>query len=292
MGVLTDKDLSKIVNKRDLVIWPFEDSCITGLGYDLKIGCIYPLSEFNGFSEAEGKIVIPPRCYCIIITKEFIWLSGKLVGTLHARGTLAAKGLYTNSTNIDPNFRGQMIISAVNLSNANIVLHKEDTFITMILHEAATPTKMLVGTEGTKNSTRVTEQMSGEIYSEASEGGGENYSRERESVSKLHLFFTKSNHAHLPVFDNLIKEAQNRGVVDTITEKGRRLISSYGGSTKGIAVNVITIAAYVLSFYIVVVLGLEVLRKDGIDKTDWRIIALLLVAILGLINSLHSSKKS
>jgi hypothetical protein len=81
------------------------------------------------------------------------------VGTLHARGTLAAKGLFTNSTNADPIFAGQMVMSLCNLSSKPVYLEEESHFITLIFHSALTPT---LDSPGWKKTARVLEDLAKE----------------------------------------------------------------------------------------------------------------------------------
>jgi len=142
MAVLTDQDIKSRLNK-DFVIYPYDEAeCLSPLGYDLKIG-FYISLDASGSKLPENtseKITIPPKTSLFIITKEFVWLSEYIVGTLHARGSLAAKGLFLNATTIDPNWSGQMTFLIFNSSDFPVELDKESRFVTMILHLVQTPT--------------------------------------------------------------------------------------------------------------------------------------------------------
>lgn len=201
--VLTDKDLKERLDK-DIVIHPLEDSLIQGNGIDLRIGTIRPLSKVSEFRIEGGKIYIPPQSYCIIITQEFVWLSGNLIGTLHARGTLAAKGLYLNPTNVDPNFQGQMIMSVFNVSDMPVVLNEGETFITLILHQVKTFTNRLVGEEGKKQSMRVISSLREEIYTDK-----EKHKPQLESIQEVQNYYTDSFQSENVVFGDKIRAAKN-----------------------------------------------------------------------------------
>lgn len=123
-------------NCKKFVIEPFSENSISPLGYDLTIGfaIILDKENDNNFNKT-NKVTIPPGKSALIITKEYVWLSGAVAGTLHARGSLAAKGLYLNSTTVDPNWYGQMTMLIFNSSQYSVELMKNDRFITMILHE-------------------------------------------------------------------------------------------------------------------------------------------------------------
>ena len=159
MGVLTEYNLKKRINKNGVAVYPFIDSNVTGLGIDLTIGSLKPLTETSKFSETETHYIIPPRCYLLVITKEHIWLSEKYMGTIHSRGTLAAKGIYTNATNVDPNFSGQMIMSLINVSNKALKIEKNQTYITLIIHEVKTTSQISRDEVKIKKSLRVIEDM-------------------------------------------------------------------------------------------------------------------------------------
>jgi deoxycytidine triphosphate deaminase len=209
MGVLTDRNFNELLNKKDVVIYPLSTigkNRITGLGYDLAIGKIVPLSEIDKFVDDGDIIRIPPKCYCLLITEEFVWISEKHVGTLHIRGTLAAKGLYTNCTNVDPGFGGQMIMSVYNVSDVDIVINKSQstTFITLIVHEAKSiaEAKVGIGEGGTKKATRVLDEMLEDIYTDKII-----YSKQIENIYKLIVYSRKMNDDVSPNFNDLVLKA-------------------------------------------------------------------------------------
>ncbi len=205
MSILTDKDINKLIFHRDLVIHPFEKKSVTGVGYDLQIGIIKPLTEIESFVETDEFFSIPPKCYFIVISTEFVWLSGSLLGTLHSRGTLAAKGLYTNATNIDPNFKGQLIMSMHNISEAPIIISKNPlpTYITMIIHEVRTKSDQLFNNEGTKNSSRVLNDMIDNIYHDESI-----YPSQKRNCYEMMKFMKSSDYKYAYEFEEKIREAR------------------------------------------------------------------------------------
>lgn len=142
MAILTDSSIEKFLDKK-FVIYPFDKStCLTPLGYDLRIGYAVALGkgkEVIKFEDNE-EIVIPAKSSMFIISKEHIWLSGNIVGTLHSIGGLAAQGLLLNSTTIDPNWAGQLTCLITNPTKHSITLDSNSRFITMILHQATTST--------------------------------------------------------------------------------------------------------------------------------------------------------
>ncbi len=197
MGIYSDKKIGKIINKRELVIHPYNADNLTGIGYDLTIGILRPLSKIEEFEEDEEYYYIPQNSYCIIISKEFVWLSKKNAGTLHARGTLAARGLYTNCTNIDPNFQGQLIMSIYNVSDQKMKIGKNEHYITMIVHRMIRPTSTLIGKDS-KNSMRVTRQFK------------EIYGKEHSQTAELHEYLTESSTQYQNGFHERVANARHK----------------------------------------------------------------------------------
>jgi deoxycytidine triphosphate deaminase len=145
MSIYTSASLS-IHNGHHFVIHPYDEACASPLGYDLRIGLCVLIDGDRAYEPDGNKIEIPSKCSAFIITKEHVWLSDRVVGTIHARGSLAAKGLMLNSTTVDPNWRGQMTMLIHNLNSKPLILEKDERFSTMILHgvmhsTAATPGK-------------------------------------------------------------------------------------------------------------------------------------------------------
>lgn len=259
MAVLTDIDLNKKINRKDLAILPCESESITGLGYDLTIGILVPMSHHRSFSEDDENYIIPPNCYCLVITKEFVWLSENLVGTLHARGTLAARGLYTSSTNVDPNFQGQMIMSVKNLSSKAIRIKKDECFITMILHRASTPTKQLVGDEGSKKSMRVIEYLLEEVYT----GKGDSDLSCKENLLRLANYYTKSNTDYGDQFVNIIHDCKSplKRMVKSVSAfcKSRDF---FGWGRTLVSVGAGSLAVYVLYDYVQIIVATKQFTLD------------------------------
>ena len=126
MAVFSDIDIKYNVNKKGLVINPFNLSQLTGVGYDLTIGCIVDADSENLPKCINGEYELEGGHRYIVITKEYVWFSRSIMGTLHARGSLSLAGLSTTSTTVDPNFRGHMAMCVVNLASSSkgkIMIH-------------------------------------------------------------------------------------------------------------------------------------------------------------------------
>lgn len=272
MGIFSDKKISSILNKKGLVIHPYENKNLTGIGYDLTTGILSPLSKIEEFNEDDDFYYIPAKSYFVIISKEFVWLSSKMAGTLHARGTLAAKGLYTNCTNIDPNFKGQLIMSMYNVSEKSVKIGKTETYITMILHNLKKPTKTLVGDEGSKNSMRVIKQFE-EIYGE-----------DNKLVNRLHKFLTESNGKNQHKFEELVSDSKSNSIFKKI---------NLTGSLKKIFS--IRFLMWVILTFIIIVLVIQIVvadyKSNSFDLLFFSTkVVILLGVMIGLIDKLKKPK--
>lgn len=142
MSIFTDIDLRRY-NERWFVTYPLCDTSITPAGYDLRIGAAVVLRN-NDPPEAElvfsehglnvEKIEIPPNSSLLVVTREFVWLSGRVSGLLFCRGSYATLGVSIAATTIDPNWSGQMVMRINNVNqHRGIEIFTAQPFCTMSL---------------------------------------------------------------------------------------------------------------------------------------------------------------
>jgi deoxycytidine triphosphate deaminase len=219
MSVYSNKDIEKTVNEKDIAICPLNKDSITPLGYDISIGEIITLSSDNGSKliKSNGKIEIPPKSLNIVVAKEFIWLSKNVMGTLHSRGTLAARGIFTNSTNVDPNFAGQMVMSLYNLSDKTIILEEKSHFITLVFHSVSTPT---TDGPGWKKTARVLKDLE-EEYSDPIDVA---------EIHKLNAYMNMNNTQHGSEFNDLMTKCKKWGLIKATKLYIYDFKSNYGSS--------------------------------------------------------------
>ncbi|SFC45723.1 dCTP deaminase domain-containing protein [Tropicimonas isoalkanivorans] len=173
MSALGQRDLFAL-HGRQFVIHPCEPNLFTPLGYDLRIGHQIilpnrtkspdedlnpPIHVNNGES---GSFVFPPQSTSIIVTKERVWLSRHLMGSIHARGSLALRGLFINATTVDPNWDGKMFMRVFNSSPKEERIAADEAFCTMALYTLRSPSLEPPQT----NPSRAIDNLK-EIYGEA-----------------------------------------------------------------------------------------------------------------------------
>ncbi|BAZ31518.1 deoxycytidine triphosphate deaminase [Cylindrospermum sp. NIES-4074] len=145
MSILTDTDLRRIICTNEaeltdekLLIQPFEDSCLTPMGYDLRVGCFYKtyVSKPNLMTIREGEqVIIKPRDTYLIGTFEQIRMpkDGSISALILSKVSKVAKGLSQVSTKVDPGWgEGELLIPVQNLSRDSISLDQGEAFCTIV----------------------------------------------------------------------------------------------------------------------------------------------------------------
>lgn len=145
MATHTDIDILA-GNGVDFVITPWKPELVTPVGYDLTIGVAATITgnilthSMSGKEEAPVTLKVPGHGKLLILSKESVWLSERISGTLHSRGSLSAKGLLINSTTVDPNWQGPMTFLLHNVSDTEITVDATKPFVTLVLHSVLSPT--------------------------------------------------------------------------------------------------------------------------------------------------------
>jgi len=222
MAVLSDIDIQNIVNKKGLVINPFNLAQLTGVGYDLTIGCIVDADSQDLPECIDGEYLLEGGHRYIVITKEYIWFSRSIMGTLHARGSLSLAGLSTTSTTVDPNFRGHMAMCVVNLSSSPISIKENEPFITLVIHKLQKATKLpLAITED--GHPRVAQRKISSIFSDETDvrrAKLNNYLAQQEQLEH----FENSEVISRADFSNYLKDTFYEGLRFLLSNKSRALV--------------------------------------------------------------------
>ena len=113
-----------------LVISPYSSDCQQPASYDLRAAhetCL-------------------PRGFCTLLpTLEWVELPKDLAGTLRCRSSFGRRGVLLGAGFVDPGFRGQLTLCLTNMGTEEIVVHKNDRVIQMILFEVRNGEKSYSG---------------------------------------------------------------------------------------------------------------------------------------------------
>lgn len=145
--------------RKTFVIAPFKPSQVTPLGYDLRLGFMVNADSDKTLSpsnqtgiENKSSFIIKPNQSVIAIPVERIYLSGKVLATVHARARLSIRGIILSAVTVDPNFGepnfkmppipgSRLLLRLKNTSKHSVMLTTEDDSIaTLIVHEVQSET--------------------------------------------------------------------------------------------------------------------------------------------------------
>jgi deoxycytidine triphosphate deaminase len=146
-GFLTGSDIRKLFD-REIVIYPYDKKNLTPVGYNFTYSnFIYSLStcSFKKITETETKpahFYLRPNETVLVLTRETIWVSKHIGGTLHSKVGVIIEGLSHVSTTLDPGWQGQLLVPINNPTNRKIIVPIRDdvgevlSFITLVLQRS------------------------------------------------------------------------------------------------------------------------------------------------------------
>lgn len=139
MAVLSDSDIIAWLEKGSLRIEGYNESNLTPNGYDVTIDEI--LIPSTGKRISDGVASIPPGCWFVVATKEYLVLPPRLVGEIWIRTTWARRGVLASFGRIDAGFNGNLTFSAFNASESPLEAPIGDRFAQVVFSELLSPPK-------------------------------------------------------------------------------------------------------------------------------------------------------
>lgn len=125
---------------KEILIEPFNEKSLQPAGYDLRVGKEAMIDgRFIDIRE-EGKVVIPPKTYALILTLERIKLPHDILGEMRLRSSLCREGLLGSFAWVDPGWDGNLTLGIFNGSNEEITLEYGERFVQMVFHRLEEPT--------------------------------------------------------------------------------------------------------------------------------------------------------
>ncbi|BAW95982.1 hypothetical protein NIES970_09010 [[Synechococcus] sp. NIES-970] len=181
MCLLSNKDIEEILcpakpNGEDeiskLSIYPFSKESLGALGYDLRVGNEW-LSLKTGKKKDINKdcpCVIEPGDTANILTLEHIKMpeNCSLAGLITSRVTLVSKGLSHISTNVDPDWDGELLIAIHNHSSQAVTIGYEERLCTVSFLKNANPATIKI--RKAPKRTDVTDSISQKKIAELEKG--------------------------------------------------------------------------------------------------------------------------
>lgn len=151
MALLTDTSLRQIIyDKIDtpptdekITIYPFDDSSLTPVGYDLRIGNEYSISSEVGkrkLNENEEFTIKSGETALIRIYERIIMPKDKKIsGIVVSKVSITAKGLINSATTIDPDWEGHLLLVLHNHSKSSVTLNQGQPICTALFFGNSSP---------------------------------------------------------------------------------------------------------------------------------------------------------
>lgn len=124
-GCLSKNDIYNEILNNEIQILPFRKQNLTGLGYNLTPSDFVFSTGKKILLEIqtnrnEKYVMIPPNDTALILSKEYVSLSGRIMGTFHSRVRMVSQGLGHISTTLDPGWKGPLLFAINNPSRRKI----------------------------------------------------------------------------------------------------------------------------------------------------------------------------
>jgi dCTP deaminase len=140
--MLADEEIRRAIDAGELVIDPFNEDSLQPASYDFRLGSgAFASSTREKVDVSEkGLIVIEPGDFAVVETRERVEFSAQIAALLGLRSEYARQGLLMLSgPQIDPGFRGVLVIRVVNLAPKRVGLSYEAPFLSAQFFRLSVP---------------------------------------------------------------------------------------------------------------------------------------------------------
>jgi dCTP deaminase len=128
--ILSDVDILKLIENKELGIEPFVEKNLTPNGYDLSIDEVYIKKTDEHIKRDTAKI--PAQTWFAVSTKEFVKMGPKITSQLWIRSSYARKGVMASFGKVDAGFHGNLTISCFNSNDEPLEIPIGDRFCQIV----------------------------------------------------------------------------------------------------------------------------------------------------------------
>lgn len=140
MSVISGETIEKLIQRKELILEPLDKECLQPASIDLRVGrraIKSPVGEERGRVvdlAKENKIDILSGQFAEVLTLERFTLPLNICGRVGLKSFYARRGLVSfHGTQVDPGFRGHLVIPLVNVGPETITLDYGKPFSTLEL---------------------------------------------------------------------------------------------------------------------------------------------------------------
>lgn len=142
--LMNDHAIRKAIQDGEIVLENFNERFLQSASYDMRLGdeAITSSRREKIYPAKSGLLTIAPGDFALAATYEYIELPATIAGHIGLRSAYAKKGIVLLSgPQIDPGFKGVLVVGLSNLSPRDVVIPYKSSFCTVEffrLEEAAT----------------------------------------------------------------------------------------------------------------------------------------------------------
>jgi dCTP deaminase len=140
--LMTDEQIRAAIEARDIILDPFDSTRVEPASYDIRLGnraFASSSKEVVNLSE-KGVLIVEPGEFAVLESRERVELDRNTAAQLGLRSEYARQGLLLLSgPQIDPGFRGILVVRVVNLAPKRIALPHEAPFLTVQFFRLSKP---------------------------------------------------------------------------------------------------------------------------------------------------------
>lgn len=140
--LMTNGMIQKAMTDGDLKITNFDNDALFPASYDMHLGeeAITSTHREKINPAQKGLLIIPAGDFALVATHEKVGLTAKIAGHIGLRSHYSKKGLaLLSGPQIDPGFKGVLVLGLSNLSPRDIVIPYKDRFCTTKFFALAEP---------------------------------------------------------------------------------------------------------------------------------------------------------
>ena len=143
--ILNNQDIQSSIEKKTIVIEPFERELLQGASYDFRIGKQGATTSTRKLIdiEKEGHLLLKPDDFAIVIVLEKLVLDAQHVGRFSLKAQYTRQGLIAAAGMIDPGYDGRLIIGLANCAHRAISLPYKDILLTVEFQQLDNPSTKL-----------------------------------------------------------------------------------------------------------------------------------------------------
>jgi dCTP deaminase len=132
--ILNAQQIIEAHKKGDIVIEPFDEGQVQAATYDLRVGEQGATTSTKKIVDIKdtGYLLVQPGDFAILVVLEELHLGPRYAGRFGLRSKYARKGIIaTTGPQVDPGFRGRLMLGLTNLTPKPISIPYKDDFVSI-----------------------------------------------------------------------------------------------------------------------------------------------------------------